>query len=912
MKRVTHDADVERRQVVPKDFSFLSDADSDVVVGVASIVATLLGMSPDDPIILRGCRLTRQRSGDTVTYTMGDGLIMYAGAIYSVNGVPPVAVEGAMTPGALAEFAEGVVGDNAAHATSETADQANLASVGKVQEMIGEGRRVEAITSTPATPNTGVIYFVDNREGTESISIGTASVNAGTTAHVYHDGTAWVVVVDAQGGGALDDAINYANPSTTKAPTSKAVLDAMKEEYFRDVYTGSNLHTDYNTGTPNSKKYSTFRGSTASDGYTGTGFYDTFSVKKDEVVVVRIKKNLLPKMTILSEVTSTITDDTTTYSYRCLIPAILAKNSEMAGSYAIVAYVATSDMDCCVWQLYQSDINYIRVYSKMPNISGMEVVNRETLYPELVDGSYTTGGYVDNILHEGGRKVGSNYHIRSGFFRVSGKKYCYLGASADGGITECILHHIKADGSVISEHAARASSTKIYDIRDDEYIAISGYSTSSVSKDTADMYVVMYGEGDAVESKVPNLSLINTDQGCYRVTYDFETCVNHTHDGESGDYLTPENITESVKHYACGIVSLPKNYTPDGKPTRFVWFCNGSGNVTPTNWINNQDPDFTYRPYVEYLVSQGYAVGDGCCWGSTSFNETSFGSYCDWGSPTNRAAALAFYKYIMDKFNFYPEIFVFSKSQGGIKALHVTQNENIPVLATCLLASRISLIACQFGYSDTEKKAIMEDFGFPEIEMSGDSISSDSYAYPFSGSATVLTAEKKAIMKQYAHLISPYDPMFSAITNKSYAGIVEGEGNDDIEAFNLYPKASNITYAKNNFIAKFKAPLMIAGRLSATKYHTPTQDDPSTTKTSTDTVYEESVILYNAALKGGGEVVRQELAINVDSEGIAPENTDLHHVMDTQGLTKNVTIDGQEAAIPIAYIAMAEFFKRHE
>lgn len=104
MKRVTHDADNERRQVVPKDFSFLSDADSDVVVGVASIVATLLGMSPDDPIILRGCRLTRQRSGDTVTYTMGDGLIMYAGAIYSVNNVPPVVVEGDMTVGALAEF----------------------------------------------------------------------------------------------------------------------------------------------------------------------------------------------------------------------------------------------------------------------------------------------------------------------------------------------------------------------------------------------------------------------------------------------------------------------------------------------------------------------------------------------------------------------------------------------------------------------------------------------------------------------------------------------------------------------------------------------------------------------------------------------------------------------------------------
>lgn len=104
MKRVTHNADNERRQVVPKDFSFLSDADGDVVAGVASIVATLLGISPSDPIILRGCRLVRQQSAGGVTYRMSDGLIMYGGAIYTVNNVAPVAVDGNMSASALTEF----------------------------------------------------------------------------------------------------------------------------------------------------------------------------------------------------------------------------------------------------------------------------------------------------------------------------------------------------------------------------------------------------------------------------------------------------------------------------------------------------------------------------------------------------------------------------------------------------------------------------------------------------------------------------------------------------------------------------------------------------------------------------------------------------------------------------------------
>ena len=96
----------------------------------------------------------------------------------------------------LAEFAEGVVGGNAAHVSGETADQSKLASIGKVMELIGSGRRVEPITAWPQTPNEALVYLIDNRGGLSPIPIGTESVPIGSTAYAYHNGAAWVVVED--------------------------------------------------------------------------------------------------------------------------------------------------------------------------------------------------------------------------------------------------------------------------------------------------------------------------------------------------------------------------------------------------------------------------------------------------------------------------------------------------------------------------------------------------------------------------------------------------------------------------------------------------------------------------------------------------------------------------------------------
>lgn len=127
----------------------------------------------------------------------------------------------------LAEFAEGVVGGNAAHVSGETADQAKLASVGKVQELIGDGRRVVPVTSDPATLDQSVIYLVHG--SSSDVTIGTETVNAGTNAHVYYNGTNWVVVEDGD------------------TPTSEAIMAAL----------GSNLDKTSDTTDLNNNKIPT-------------------------------------------------------------------------------------------------------------------------------------------------------------------------------------------------------------------------------------------------------------------------------------------------------------------------------------------------------------------------------------------------------------------------------------------------------------------------------------------------------------------------------------------------------------------------------------------------------------------------------------------------------------------------------
>ena len=123
----------------------------------------------------------------------------------------------------LSDHAETHVKANAAHASEqEDTDQAKLASVGKVQELIGEGRRVVPVTSTPTALDQDVVYLVHGSD--EDITFDTETVPAGATAHVYYDGSSWVVV-------------EYSNTLTSEAIMSaiSSKLNTTDEENVEDA-----------------------------------------------------------------------------------------------------------------------------------------------------------------------------------------------------------------------------------------------------------------------------------------------------------------------------------------------------------------------------------------------------------------------------------------------------------------------------------------------------------------------------------------------------------------------------------------------------------------------------------------------------------------------------------------------------
>ena len=52
MYKITHDADSIARQVVPQDFSFLSDADGQIVKALEFIISRVFGVDVSKPVLL--------------------------------------------------------------------------------------------------------------------------------------------------------------------------------------------------------------------------------------------------------------------------------------------------------------------------------------------------------------------------------------------------------------------------------------------------------------------------------------------------------------------------------------------------------------------------------------------------------------------------------------------------------------------------------------------------------------------------------------------------------------------------------------------------------------------------------------------------------------------------------------------
>lgn len=182
------------------------------------------------------------------------------------------------------------------------------------------------------------------------------------------------------------------------------------------------------------------------------------------------------------------------------------------------------------------------------------------------------------------------------------------------------------------------------------------------------------------------------------------------------------NVSEAVKYsydiQTIGniILKLPKSYNENGGKTRLIIFAHSS--LYPEVQNFNE-----YDPYVDYLVGQGYAVCDCTAYATSDdsaggFRSNVIGTLHFLCTPLNYKCYVTMYHWLMEKYNFHKEIFIFGKSHGGFQVYSLPKYTDIPVLAACSLAGAYDIFALKFGYTNEDRIAFMDSFGFSGMERS--------------------------------------------------------------------------------------------------------------------------------------------------------------------------------------------------
>lgn len=84
MYKITHDADSIARQVVPQDFSFLSEADGQIVKALELIISRVFGVDVSKPVLLGNRVITRRITPDGSRFTFGANMLLWQGRLYDL------------------------------------------------------------------------------------------------------------------------------------------------------------------------------------------------------------------------------------------------------------------------------------------------------------------------------------------------------------------------------------------------------------------------------------------------------------------------------------------------------------------------------------------------------------------------------------------------------------------------------------------------------------------------------------------------------------------------------------------------------------------------------------------------------------------------------------------------------------
>lgn len=171
-----------------------------------------------------------------------------------------------------------------------------------------------------------------------------------------------------------------------------------------------------------------------------------------------------------------------------------------------------------------------------------------------------------------------------------------------------------------------------------------------------------------------------------------------------------------------GVIALPKNYTPNGAPTKLIMMGHGGhGYVDETHWYPSIDiasNNYKWTRTIKSLLAAGYAVFDCNGYKDTLYEEW-YNMYkandvqVSEGLPQVCQAYYKCYEYLIENYNLNPKIYIWGNSQGGHLAMNFSWYHRDIVACVSMCAGQISLSDQGYSYQTTNnKKQVGKMLGF--------------------------------------------------------------------------------------------------------------------------------------------------------------------------------------------------------
>ena len=208
-----------------------------------------------------------------------------------------------------------------------------------------------------------------------------------------------------------------------------------------------------------------------------------------------------------------------------------------------------------------------------------------------------------------------------------------------------------------------------------------------------------------------------------------------------------------------GYLVLPTSYKEVGRPTRLIIAAHGTGAHITEASMGDSDMN-------KFWLSQGYAVMDMNGLPDGLLAPTWDATQMHYGAPVALQSYIKGYKYAVENYNLYPEVFTYGISMGGLTSFAIAQSGAVPVLAQGGFCPCIDLYKQAFSRvwnGASQRSTIATLFNFEGTRPT------------FTGTAPPPTAERDYFMANLSKIVG-YDSMLKNAYGKTRAEVYAVNG----------------------------------------------------------------------------------------------------------------------------------------